>query len=241
MSTKLKIFFIYGAVAVISAAVIGAALFVRNGMPKPQLPMSVNQGKQTEETWFPIAKDLEATNQAGEKVKLSDLKGKVWMVAEFFAICPHCAQRNGAEMRSIYDAFRANPDFQIVCVSVDPNQDSVERLKDYAGALGAETKNWWFLNAGDEKATHQYLEKELKFFGIRERGNPAEIEAEGRFSHDLGFILVNRDFEVVGKWPLAEARSEEATKRDPELYERLKKELYDRIRKELAKPETAAK
>lgn len=241
MSSKAKIVLIYGAVAVLSILIIGTALVVRKGMPRPELLMMVNPGKQTEEVWFPIAKDLEGTNQAGEKVKLSDLKGKVWLVAEFFAVCPHCAQRNGVEMRAIYDEFRNNPDFQIVCISVDPQQDSVEKLKDYATALGAETKNWWFFNAGAEKATHEYLEKELKFFGIRERGNPQEIAEQGRFAHDLAFLVVNRNFEVIGKWPLAEARSEEATKREPDLYERLKADLFDRVRKELAKPETAAK
>jgi len=241
MNPKSKIILLYAGVVVISAAIIATAMVVRSGL-KPAKPELVeNAGRQTEQEWFPIQRDLTGVNQAGEQVKLSDLKGKVWIVAEFFAICPHCAQRNGAELRAIYDEFKGNPDFQIVCISVDPTQDSVERLKEYAAALGADSKNWWFVNAGDEKATHEYMEKELKFFGIRERTNQSDIDANGRFSHDLAFMMVDRNWQVVGKWPLAEARSEEAQKRQPELYQTLKTDLYGRLRAELGKPSTSGK
>lgn len=241
MNPKSKIILLYAGVVVISAAIIGTAMFLRAGLPKPDMSLIVDAGKQEEKSLFPITRDLTGVNQAGEQVKLSDLKGKVWIVAEFFAICPHCAQRNGAELRAIYDAFKSNPDFHIVCISVDPTQDSVERLKDYAGALGADSKNWWFMNAGDEKATHDYMEKELKFLRISERTNPSEIEASGRFSHDLSFMLVDRDWTALKKWPLADARSEQMQKLQPDLYESLKADLYSRVRAELEKTPTSGK
>jgi hypothetical protein len=50
---------------------------------------------------------------------------------------------------------------------------------------------------------------------------------------------VDREWNVVGKWNLFGARSEEGRKQDPELYEKMKKELHDRLREELEKNETA--
>lgn len=236
MTRRTTIALFYTGVALVSAAILGIAFYLRSQLPKPELPAIVNAGKQDAAEWFPITKDLAAVNQDGQAVKLSDLKGKVWIAAEFFAICPHCAVRNGEELRKLYDEFRSHPDFHITCISVDPENDQQEQLADYAKALGAETKNWWFLNAGDAAGTHAYLEHELRFFGIRKRSDPADIEANGRYAHDLGFLLVDRDFRVIGKWPLADARSEEARQRDPQLYERLKKDLFDRIRAELNSP-----
>ncbi|MGC4015990.1 MAG: SCO family protein [Luteolibacter sp.] len=240
MNSKGKLVVIYGAVAVISAVILGTAMWLRQGVKgNPSGALVVNAGKATEEKWIPIEKDIEGVNQLGEKVKLSDLKGKVVLVAEFFAVCPHCAQRNGVELKAIYDAFGSNPDFRIVCISVDPTNDTPEQLSGYASAYGADAKNWWFFNAGDEKKVHEYLERELKFMGIRERRDPADIESNGRFAHDLAFQLVDRDWQIVGKWPLADARSEEAMQRQPELYEQLKTQLYGRIRTELSKaPQT---
>ena len=235
-TTTIAIF--YSGVAFICAIILVIAFTVRAGLPKPSMKSVVDTGRDTPDKWFPIEKDLTGVNQDNQPVKLSDLKGKVWLVAEFFAVCPHCAVRNGAELRVIYEEFKDDPDFHIACISVDPNTDTPERLGDYAKALGADSKNWWFINAGDPQTTHDYLEHELKFMGIRKRTDPLEIEANGLYSHDLGFLLVDRDFNVVGKWPLADARSDEAKSRDPKLYDELKKELYDRIRLELEKNET---
>jgi protein SCO1 len=228
----------YSAVAIICVAIVATAFWIRRGFPEPDLKTVVNTGRGKMDQWFPIEKDLNAINQDEQQVKLSDLRGKVWIAAEFFAVCPHCAARNGAELREIYDLFKDHPDFHIACISVDPETDTPEKLADYAEALSAETKNWWFLNAGNAKETHQYLENELKFFGVHERTDPLEIEANGRYAHDLGFLLVDRDFNVVGKWPIADARSDQARQLDPGLYERLKNEMITRIREELDKNES---
>lgn len=225
----------YAGVALVCAAILALVNFLILPGLKTKGAETIdfaNVGQQRQEAWFPIGKDLVATNQAGETVKLSDLRGKVWVVAEFFAVCPHCAVRNGKELREIYDAFKDHPDFHIVCISVDPQQDDVEKLKDYAEALGADSKNWWFLNAGDEKATHEYLEKTLKFQGVRERTDPAQIEANGRFEHDMGLLAVSRDFSTFGKWDLAFQRSELGT---PEGYKSVKSAMMTRLREELDK------
>ena len=238
MTKKTTLILFYSGVALICAGI----LYVVNSIIVPSIKAKsdeagafINVGQTTEKTWFPIQKDLTATTQTGASVKLSDLRGKVWVVAEFFAVCPHCAVRNGTELRTIYDEFKGDPDFHMICISVDPEADKAEKLNDYANALGASSDNWWFLNAGEEKATHEYLEKTLKFFGIRERTDPADIEENGRFQHDMGLILVDRDFNVIGKWPLADARSEQGRALDPTLYEKLKTEMFTRIREELAK------
>lgn len=235
MNKKTTLILFYSGVAVVCAAILALVnLVILPGLKSKGAETNdfTNVGQQRDEKWFSIGKDLVATNQAGDKVKLSDLRGKVWVVAEFFAVCPHCAVRNGKELREIYDAFGDHPDFQIVCISVDPQQDDVEKLKDYAEALGADSKNWWFLNAGDEKSTHEYLEQTLKFLGVRERTDPAQIEANGRFEHDMGILAVNRDFSTFGKWDLAFQRSELGT---PEGYKAVKAAMMQRLRAELDK------
>ena len=124
----------------------------------------MNVGKQVEQEWYPIEKDLVATNQAGEKVKLSDLRGKVWVVAEFFAVCPHCAVRNGTELRAIYDKFKDHPDFHIVCISVDPKEDNIEKLKDYAKKVNPNLEFFEVSAYTGEglEAWYNFLKKSLK-------------------------------------------------------------------------------
>lgn len=230
MNEKTKIIGIYGLTIVASVAILWVSLWVRSGIIDREKPFVVNAGAEVQETLFAIENDLEATNQLGEAVKLSDLKGKVWVVGEFFAICPHCALRNGQELRELVNEFSANKNFHMACISIDPETDTVERLKDYASALNADPQQWWFLTTGNNAKAHEYMEGTMKFFKIKLRTDSADIESNGKYAHDLGLAVVNQNFEVIGKWPLADAR-----KTDPALYERLKKDMYDKIRKELAK------
>jgi len=229
---------IYGGVAVLSALIIGVAVYLGKQVPEQPQPDFSNVVAEKEPKLFQIQNDFTGVNQAGEQVKLSDLKGKVWVVSEFFAVCPHCAARNGVELKGIYEQFKDHPDFQMVCVSVDPETDTHDKLEAYGKALGADPKNWWFLTHPNVQETHDYLEKELKFFKIRERTDQADRESNGRYAHDMGITLVDREWNVLGKWPLYDAKSEEGRRRDPHLYEKLKKELETRIHEELDKNET---
>jgi protein SCO1/2 len=238
MKRNTTIALFYTGVAVICAGVISISMWLSKGLNTPYQVPAVNVGKDTAPQWFSIEKDLPAVNQDNKAVKLSELRGKVWLVAEFFAVCPNCAVRNGNELRAIYDEFKGHPDFQIACISIDPESDNIEKLGDYAKALGADSKNWWFLNAGDVKTTHEYLENTLKFMKIRNRIDPLDVETNGKYLHDMAFTLVDREFNVIGKWDLVGLKSEDGDKLAPGLYQKSKAELFDRIRKELEKNET---
>lgn len=235
MNQKSQIIAIYSVVAVVSVAMVVYFNKLGNDVPEQDLPPVSNAGRVTVDKFYPISEDIELTKQDGVEVKLSDIRGKVTVLAQFFAVCPKCAQRNGTELLDLYETFGDNPDFRIVCITVDPDTDGVEELKDYANVFGAKPDNWWFARADGEKKTHDYLEHVLKFFEIRLRTDEVDIASNGRFAHDLGFLVIDRDFNVVGKWPIADAASEEGRKLDPTSYGRLKKEMYDRIEKELTK------
>ncbi len=238
MKRNTTIALFYTGVAAICIGILSISMWLRKGLQDPyQAPAAVNTGRQSVPEWFAIEKDLAAINQDDMPVKLSDLRGKVWLVAEFFAVCPHCALRNGKELTEIYAEFGKNPDFHIACISIDPETDKIAKLADYAKVLNADSKNWWFLNAGDTVTTHEYLEKTLKFIKVRDRIDPLEIESNGKYDHDMAFTLVDREFNVIGKWNLVGARSEQGKKTDPGLYDKMRGELFARIRLELSKGE----
>ena len=239
MNDRGKIAMIYGTVAVLSVGFLSLAVYLGKQVPEQPVPDFSDVGVEKEEKLFQIQKDFSGVNQAGEEVKLSDLQGKVWVVSEFFAVCPHCAVRNGVELKEIYGAFKDHPDFQMVCISVDPETDTHEKLQDYGKALGADAEDWWFVTHPNQQETHDYLEKTLGFFKVRERTDPLDRQSNGRYAHDMGIMLVDREWNILGKWPLYDAKSEEGRRRDPHLYEKLKKELMDRIHEELDKNETA--
>lgn len=229
MSERARIIGIYVGVALLSAAILGTAMWLRRRVPEPDMASIVDRGRGRAESWFELKHDLELVNQAGERVRLSDLRGKVWVAAEFFAVCPKCAARNGADLRAIYDEFKGDPGFHFVCISVDPEADTVDKLAAYATALGADVSDWWFLT-GERQAIHDWLRNEMKFLDIRERKDPAEIEQLGRYQHDMGLVVVDRRWRVIGKRDLAWAREEGGEA----VYQTARDELRGWIRSALA-------
>lgn len=177
-----------------------------------------------------IGSDLEAINQAGEEVRLSDLRGKVWAVTGFFAICPNCSRRNSTDLRTLAKRFAGEPDFHLVSITIDPETDGVKELKGYAEAFGADPAKWWFLT-GDHEEIHDYLEDELLFPPVQERTDEAEIASLGLYLHDLGITVVDRQMRIVGKRDLAWAANQ-----GNELKNEWERHLHGIIQAELRRP-----
>ncbi|MEM9238237.1 MAG: SCO family protein [Verrucomicrobiota bacterium] len=236
MKGKSQLVLIYGIVGVLSLVMILLFRNVGAGFPEAEMPLILDAGKEEVGPLYTVQEDIEITNQAGETVSFKEsLEGKVTIIAEFFAVCPHCAVRNGKELGEIYRQFGDHPDFRIICISVDPETDGIEQLKAYGEALEADPKNWWFVRAESEAEVHRYLEEELKFFKIKRWVNPIDIASNGQFSHDMDFIVIDRDLQAIGKWPLVGARSPAESERDPGRYGREKMEMFEAIREELDK------
>jgi protein SCO1 len=175
-----------------------------------------------------IRGDLVASNQNGETIRLSDLRGKVWVVTGFFAVCPLCARSNSTDLKTLSETFKDHPDFHLVCISIDPEEDDVEKLAAYSQALGADVKNWWFLT-GRPVEIHRYLEKDLKFPPAVERTDPHQIATLGRYQHDLGIMVIDREMRIVGKRNLSWAAGQ-----SPEIHAQWKQHLHAIIESELS-------
>lgn len=222
MSSKTKIILMYVGTAVFAAALIGTFTWLRKAQEQREKQamtdrlIVTNVGKENKVEMARLENDLEATNQAGEKVRLSELKDKVWIAAQFFAACPNCATRNGDHLAQLYQKYKDNPDFHVVCVSVDPEVDGVERLQQYATNLNADLSNWWFLT-GPREEIHGYMEKEMKFLAVEERTDAAEIESQGRWAHDMGVAVFSKGLIMREKKDLLWAREQSS-----ELYAHFK-------------------
>lgn len=207
MSDKQKIVVIYLSVAVLCVLILLTTWLIRGShlqAPEPDAPLYVQEGVST--PLLTLEKDLVLRRQDGRDVKISDLKGKVWGFAQFYASCPMCAKRNSQGLKALYEKFKDHPDFVIVCITVDPATDTVEQMKSYADALGAENQNWWFLT-GDADALKQYMIDEMKYQTIVKRQDPDEIARLGAFEHDMAIAVFDRNLSMIRRHDLYNARN----------------------------------
>lgn len=190
MTQRKKIIVFYFGVAVLSVAILSGAFLLTKLKKKRaqwdhEQPMAVEIGKETPEILKTLDADIELTKQDGEKVKISDLKDKVWVAAQFYASCPMCAARNGEHLLEIYKKHENDPNFRILCFSIDPEHDTLEHLKALQDNLKIDGEKWWFVK-GDPAEQKKFMFEQMGYPEVRERTDPDEIDAKGRWAHDLG-------------------------------------------------------
>lgn len=212
MTDKKKIVFIYVGVAAICVLVLGMSIFLvglKKVKKENELP-ATGIGKKDVGDLTVLESDFVLQRQDGETVKISDLTDKVWLAAQFYASCPECAKRNQSSLVDIYNEFKGEDEFLVVCFSVDPENDTQELLSSVRDGLKLKKKNWWFLRAEREKLW-EFMTEEMYFTTILERTDPIHIAQKGRWAHDMGYQLY-RGNTLVHKWdeglPLDQLRSE---------------------------------
>lgn len=123
-----------------------------------------------------------------------DMLGKVCVVEYFFTTCKGICPRMNANMKTIYEQFKDEPDFMIVAHTCDPDKDSSARLKFYADSMKIDTQKWVLLTGRKDSlyqvARNAYLLDDPK-------NNLEKIEDQ--FIHTQFFALVDREGKVRGQ------------------------------------------
>lgn len=135
------------------------------------------------------APKFELTNQNGKKITNADYKGKVYVLEFFFTSCPSICPVMNQNMKKIEKEFAMKPDFGIVSISIDPNHDTPEVLKQHAKFLGVTSQNWNFLT-GDEDYIYNIANKGFNIFA----GKNAKVN--GGFEHSGLFALIDKEGKI---------------------------------------------
>jgi len=88
--------------------------------------------------------DFELTDQNNKKITNKDMLGKVYLVEFFFSKCPTICPVMNTNMKAIQNQVN-DPDFGIISISIDPENDTPEALKEHAQKIGAKSPDWHFL------------------------------------------------------------------------------------------------
>jgi protein SCO1/2 len=130
------------------------------------------------------APDFALTSQDGAEVTLGALRGKVVAVTFIYISCPDVCPMLSDKLARVQDAL--GPDFgteiAFLSITVDPEHDTPEVLKDYAEALDADLAGWSFLT-GEPAAVLEVARQ----YGVAVAPGP-----DGQVEHTLLTTLVDR-------------------------------------------------
>jgi len=104
---------------------------------------------------------FEFTNSDGNIVTLDNLKGKVWVADFIFTTCTMACPMMTGNMNIVHKKFKKNDNVRLVSISVYPEFDTPEVLKNYASQYDADTEKWLFLT-GKEDAVKDIIRDGFK-------------------------------------------------------------------------------
>jgi protein SCO1/2 len=139
---------------------------------------------------------FQLTDHHGRPYGSADLKGRVWVADFVFTSCPTVCPKLTKRMATIQHRARHMGDaFHLVTFTVDPENDTPEKLATYAKAYRASGARWSFLtgNLSDIEST---VVKGFKMAMGKEELAPGT----GLFSvfHGEKFVLVDREGYIRG-------------------------------------------
>ncbi|MBV9960988.1 MAG: SCO family protein [Parafilimonas sp.] len=189
-------------------------------VPNHYLPDTVishiEKGKMVDDTvWHRIA-NFHLINQLGDTVSLYNLKGKLIVMDYFFTSCRSTCPLLTQNMLKMQRSFAkggdqmSTPDssiVQFISFSVDPETDSVARLKNYADHYGIDPGNWWLLT-GNKDSIYNYAFDELKV----DKFDSTPINPD--FVHTTRFVLIDKNFKIRGYYDGTDSSSLDKLSKD---------------------------
>jgi protein SCO1/2 len=89
--------------------------------------------------------DFNLTDQNGNAVSFKNFDKKIFVASFFYSNCPTVCNTVNKNISELAYAYRKNPMVYFTSITVDPQRDTPQALKKYAGQY-EETKRWMFLS-----------------------------------------------------------------------------------------------
>lgn len=129
------------------------------------------------------------TNQDSKTISDKDYLGKVYVVEFFFSTCPTICPKMNESMLQLQNEFYGNPNFGIASITIDPEKDTPQVLKEHANLLGVKHYNWYFLT-GDKDYIYSLANKGFNLYAGENN------KVAGGFEHSGLFALIDKNGKI---------------------------------------------
>jgi protein SCO1 len=182
----------------------GLAYFVYTAIHGPrELPVLGEPGH--------TAGSFDFINQDGIHITEKTVENKVSVVEYFFTSCPSICPLMNRNLREVYEKFKDSPDFVILSHTVDPERDSISKMKLYSLKYGASAPGWEFLTGN---------KNDLYTAASRDYLLAVEDSANSNFIHTQYVALLDKERRIRGFYDVS--KSENLGKLDRDILRLLK-------------------
>jgi protein SCO1/2 len=98
----------------------------------------------TRDTTYYQVPPFKFVDQTGEIISEKDLDGYIYVANFFFASCPDVCPMMNAKLATVYERMKEFSEIKFLSISIDPENDSINVLANYAALLNADPTIWKF-------------------------------------------------------------------------------------------------
>jgi protein SCO1 len=134
---------------------------------------------------FAPAPQFQFTAQDGSAVSTADFRGKIWVANFIFTRCTGPCPLMTSRMAQLNQALQGKTkDVELVSITVDPEYDTPQVLRQYGEQVGAAPDRWKFLTGPKDQIDSVVMKGFLQALSKEPSGAPI---------HSTRFVLVDRD------------------------------------------------
>lgn len=136
-------------------------------------------------------KDFNLINQNGNVITSKDYENKIYVVDFFFTRCPSICPIMTDNMKLVQDEYIDDNNIMLLSLSVTPDIDNIEVLKNYAIEKGVNDLKW-NITTGSKKHIYELARK--SYFAVVDQGDGGLQD----FIHTPNFVLVDTKKQIRG-------------------------------------------
>ncbi|MEE1944007.1 SCO family protein [Pedobacter sp. KR3-3] len=164
-------------------------------------------GVEKVDTVYQTIPDFKLLNQDSVMITQDQFKNKVYVADFFFTSCTTICPTMHRNLKTVYEAYKDNPEVAFLSHTIDFKYDKPSVLKKYAEKLGVDTQKWTFVYGSKDEiyhlAEHNYL------VAVQE-----DSTAKDGYIHQGWLVLVDKHKRMRGAYDGTKTEEVEKLKKD---------------------------
>jgi protein SCO1/2 len=174
-------------------AIFCTLLFACADKQAAPLPIFGERTVNGNDTVFHTIADFQFADQDSAIITGETFKDKIYVADFFFTSCRTICPIMKTQMLRVYDSIANDPDVLLLSHTIDPEYDTVGRLRDFADRLGVKSSKWHFVT-GNKDSIYHIAQTSYFATAMEDKGEP-----DG-FIHSGAFLLIDKEKRIRGKY-----------------------------------------
>lgn len=143
------------------------------------------------DTIYSTIKPFSFLSQDSLTITGKTFEDKIYVADFIFLSCPTICPKMTNELKKIYDIYKTNPHVCFLSHTIDPEHDTIPKLKRYTEKLGIDDSKWFFVT-GSKDSIYAMANKSYFAAAFDDESAP------GGYIHSGSFLLIDVNKHIRG-------------------------------------------